>query len=94
MKKTWALLFIGLLNACVILNGNYEVKAYDEQGRLIKNNIRMMAQGSGIYTAKNSLCSFYPNATLKVINTDTGEEVKSEARRCRLAPRNLPQVAE
>lgn len=82
MKKIFMMLAaISLLNGCVVMSGNYEVIAYDESGQVIKGP-RMMASGRGIYTAKIALCQVHPRASLKVMNTDTGEELKSESKRC------------
>jgi hypothetical protein len=38
-----------------------------------------MAQGSGIYTARNAFCEAFPGATVKIIDTSTGEEYKEES---------------
>lgn len=71
-----------LLSACVTLSGNYQVKAYDSQGKPIETPV-FYAEGSGIYPVIQGFCQAYPQSTVKVFNTDTGEELKSEEKHCR-----------
>lgn len=42
----------------------------------------MYAQGSGIYTIRNAYYAIKSDAILRIINEDTGQELKSECPYC------------
>lgn len=65
------------LSACITTSGNYNVTATQSDGSPVHANV--MAQGSGIYTARNAFCEAFPGATVKIIDTSTGEEYKEES---------------
>ncbi len=73
-----------LLSGCLTLSGNYEIKAYDQEGEQLDPNIVWYAEGRHVYTVRNALCMSHPDATLITIDLDTGEEHPSESpHRCR-----------
>ncbi|MDO5058951.1 MAG: hypothetical protein Q4D82_03305 [Neisseria sp.] len=85
MKKT-ALLLTLLLGGCLTLSGNYELRAETADGRPLAQNIRMLAQGSGIYTTRNGMCGALAkqNAVIRIYHLESGEELSSESPyRCR-----------
>ncbi|WP_421568271.1 hypothetical protein [Stenotrophomonas sp. PD6] len=67
------------LSGCVTLSGTYVVSATDAEGRELSSNVRMTADGSRIYTARNALCSAYPGAVVHIKDLQTGEELRSES---------------
>jgi hypothetical protein len=67
------------LSGCVTLSGTYVVSATDAEGRDLSSNVRMTADGSRIYTARNALCSAYPGAVVHIKDLQTGEELRSES---------------
>src|SRR5690554_668673 len=67
-----------LFTACMTLSGNYKVEAQDDQGTPL-SNINMVAEGSGIYTVRNALCSAHPGAIIRITDINTGQELKSES---------------
>lgn len=71
-------LVIGLAG-CVTLSGNYELSMRDRNGQPLNNNVRMVAQGSGIYPLRNAMCSLHPGAIVTITDIDTGEELSSES---------------
>lgn len=79
MKKYLFCFLIIALSSCMTLSGNYELKVHDAQGNALMKNMRLMAQGSGIYSARIAICRSYPGAIVTIINTDTGEELHSES---------------
>lgn len=85
MKTLSAALPALLLSACVTLSGNYEIKAFDANGKPALTQIRSVAQGSGIYTARNAMCRVLgKDATIRIYDTDSGQELSSESPyRCR-----------
>lgn len=82
MKNITTLLLATLVSGCVTLSGNYMVSATKPDGTSIPLDV--MAQGSGIYTARNAICSAYPQATVRITDVATGTELASESPyRCR-----------
>lgn len=75
------------LSGCVTLSGTYVVSATDAEGRDLSSNLRMTADGSGIYTARNAICSAHPGAVVHIRNLQTGEELRSESPHTCRAPR-------
>jgi len=67
------------LSGCVTLSGTYVVSATDAEGRDLSSNLRMTADGSRIYTARNALCAAYPGAVVHIKDLQTGEELRSES---------------
>lgn len=65
------------LSACVTTSGNYNVTATQADGTPV--NASVMAQGSGIYTARNAFCEAFPGATVKIVDTSTDEEYVAES---------------
>lgn len=66
-----------VLSACVTASGNYTVTATKSDGTPVQANLT--AQGSGIYIARNALCEAYPGATVRIIDTSSGEEYAAES---------------
>ena len=79
MKKIVFLCMLFAMSGCLTLNGNYRLFEVDAQGKPVKTGLEMYASGSGIYTIRNAFCAANPKATLRIINEDTGEELKSES---------------
>jgi hypothetical protein len=71
---------IGIMfSGCITMSGYYSVDAYNSSGELLTKNTKMVANGSGIYTARNAMCSAFPNAVIIIHNTKTGEQLSSES---------------
>ena len=68
-----------LVSGCLTLSGNYRFEAYDANGQEITSKIQYSAHGRGIYTVRNAFCSSHKGATLRIIDADTGKELKSES---------------
>jgi hypothetical protein len=66
-----------LVSACVTTSGNYTVSATQADGTPVNKSV--MAQGSGIYPARNAFCQVYPGATVKIVDISTGEEYAAES---------------
>lgn len=78
MYKT-ASLFLAtmVLAACVGFSGKeYSVNAYDRNGRMLNKRFEMDSNKAGIPIARSTLCKTYPNATVRVFNNITGQELK------------------
>lgn len=70
------------LSGCVTLSGTYVITATRADGTPI--NVHMMAEGRGIYTAKNAICAAEPGATITIRDVETKQELKSESpHKCR-----------
>ena len=67
------------LTACVTLKGNYEIKAFDTEGRSLNSGMVMTATGSGIYTARNVLCQRYPKAKILILDMQTKQNLDGES---------------
>lgn len=65
------------LPACLTTKGNYTVSAILPDGTAVPTNV--MAQGSGIYTARNAFCQGYPGATVVIIDAKTGQNYDAES---------------
>jgi len=74
-----SIVFAVLLSGCLTLSGVYELDAVDQSGTVLSENIRITAEGSRIYTARNALCSAYPGATIFIKSLDTGENLDGES---------------
>ncbi|UOO82172.1 hypothetical protein LVJ83_01465 [Uruburuella testudinis] len=79
--KTFAVLLLPVLvSGCLTLSGHYELKAFDHNGKPALGNIRSVAQGSGIYSARNAMCSaLETGATIRIYHLETGKELASES---------------
>ncbi|MBB5865531.1 hypothetical protein GGR61_003182 [Xanthomonas arboricola] len=75
--KYLILLATVFLSGCVTTSGNYTVTATRADGTFIPNAI--LAQGSGIYSARNAFCKAHPGATVKITDNETKEEHLSES---------------
>lgn len=80
MKHLIALLgAVALLTGCMTLSGTYQLSLQDGKGQPLSQNINITAQGSGIYTVRNAMCSAHPGATVIIRDLKSGEELKSES---------------
>lgn len=80
MKNLIASMSVGaLLCGCMTLSGTYQLSLQDAKGQPLSQNINMTAQGSGIYTVRNAMCSAHPGATVIIRDLKSGEELKSES---------------
>jgi hypothetical protein len=77
MKYPVLLLSIASISGCVTMSGNFTVTGTKPDGSPIPTTIS--AQGSGIYSARNSFCLAYPGATVKIVDAKTGKEYASES---------------
>jgi hypothetical protein len=68
-------IFVG---GCVTTSGSYTVTA-KRGDETLASNTTFIAQGSGIYTARNALCKAYPGATIITTNNETKREHSSES---------------
>ena len=68
-----------LLVGCITMSGTYTISAYDSAGHNLTQKAELMAEGKGIYTVINALCSNYPGAIVVIKDVKTGEELKSES---------------
>lgn len=67
------------LSGCVTLSGTYVVSATGAEGRDLSSNLRMTADGSRIYTARNALCAAHPGAVVHIKDIQTGQELRNES---------------
>ena len=82
MKNITILLLATLVSGCVTLSGIYTVTATQADGTAVPVNV--VAEGSGIYTARNGICAAFPGATVRIADRATGKELQSESPyRCR-----------
>lgn len=80
MKSLTAVLTTSvLLTGCMTLSGTYQLSLQDAKGQPLPQNINMTAQGGGIYTVRNAMCSAHPGATVIIRDLKSGEELKSES---------------
>ncbi|MCW2293409.1 hypothetical protein M2262_003459 [Pseudomonas sp. BIGb0408] len=79
MKYTLYLLPAALLSGCMTLSGVYELSLQDKDGKPLRQNMTMVAEGSGIYTMRNAMCSAHPGATVIIKDVESGAELKSES---------------
>ncbi|SKC61256.1 hypothetical protein SAMN06296058_1571 [Pseudoxanthomonas indica] len=85
MRNGLAILAVTVLcTGCLTMHGSYRLRAVDDKGVELAPNITLMAEGSGIYSARGALCASYPGATVLVEDAKTGQPLKSESPfRCR-----------
>lgn len=67
-----------LLGGCKTFGGHYELDAVDANGHKL-NKKPFLAQGSGIYTVRNTLCTSYPKATVIIRDVDADQELAGES---------------
>lgn len=67
------------LSGCVTLSGTYVITATDAEGREVASNVQMMAEGRGIYSARNALCANNPGGVVHIKDIQTGKELQSES---------------
>lgn len=80
MKNFAALLIAStLLAGCMTLSGTYQLSLQGADGQPLAKNMTMVAEGSGIYTIRNAMCSAYPGATVIIKDVESGAELKSES---------------
>lgn len=79
MKLSLIILVTVLLVGCVTTSGTYEVTAHDASGKSLNEKINLIAEGSGIYTARNALCQNHPKAIVVIKDATTKQELKGES---------------
>jgi hypothetical protein len=79
MKKLALVAVCAIFAGCVTLSGTYNVVARDPATGADLPGPNFMAQGSGIYSVRNALCSRNPGALIVITDTQTGQELKSES---------------
>lgn len=55
MKLKFVSLVVVILAGCVTTSGTYVVTAHDANGKNLNEKLNLIAEGSGIYTARNAL---------------------------------------
>ncbi len=75
--KNLFFIFIVFISACVSSTGKYTLTATRPDGTQVPTAV--MAQGSGLYTARDALCEANPGATVKIKDSETGEEFSQES---------------
>jgi len=79
MKKILLIAITLAISGCVTTSGNYTITGYDANGKELMGNLKLTAQGRGIYSARNAFCQAHLNATVIIKDSKTGEELKSES---------------
>lgn len=65
-----------MLSACAGMAGKeYSVQAYNSRGQLLNKQMALDSSRSGIPIARDSLCKTCPNATIRVYNNITKQEL-------------------
>lgn len=73
-----------MLQGCMTLSGHYAIDIYNDSGELINKKMKLMTEGSGIYTVINGACRAYPKSVIVITDIKTNEELKSESpHKCR-----------
>ncbi|TBV07022.1 hypothetical protein [Phytopseudomonas dryadis] len=67
------------LAGCMTLSGTYALSLHSADGKPLTQNMRMVAQGSGIYGMRNAMCAAHPSAVVTITDLESGEELKSES---------------
>lgn len=67
------------LMGCMTMSGTYSVVARDPATGIDIPGLRIIAEGTGIYTVRNALCMNHPNAVIVITDTKSGQELKSES---------------
>lgn len=71
------LILVGLTPGCLTLSGYYKVSGVDPDGNQLVGN--WYAQGRGIYSVRNAICSLHENATVIITDLRTGQPLSSES---------------
>ena len=79
MKLKFVSLVVVILAGCVTTSGTYVVTAHDANGKNLNEKLNLIAEGSGIYTARNALCRNHPKATIIIKDATTNQELKGES---------------
>jgi hypothetical protein len=79
MKTAIACIAMAPLAGCATLHGNYKLTVVDANGRDLAPGLSIMAEGAGIYSVRNAMCSTHPGATVLIKDARTGEQLKSES---------------
>lgn len=79
MKLKFVSLVVVILAGCVTTSGTYVVTAHDANGKNLNEKLNLIAEGSGIYTARNALYRNHPKATIIIKETTTNQELKGES---------------
>jgi hypothetical protein len=80
LRCAGALLTLGAaLTGCASIHGTYVVTAQDSAGKPLAANVRMTAEGSRIYVARNGMCAAFPKAVVTIREVTTGQELKGES---------------
>lgn len=74
-----SVLATAFLNGCATTKGTYTVTPVDDNGKNLSPNLVFTAQGSGIYSARNAMCSKYKGATILIKDIKTNQELKGES---------------
>jgi hypothetical protein len=78
MKKMLAItITASCIGGCATMSGSYRVTAVNEKGASIP--VVMNVRGSNIYMVRNAICSAHPGATVSIVDTTTGDELRSES---------------
>jgi len=67
------------LIGCVTTSGIYVVSAHDANNKNQDEKLNLIAEGSGIYTARNALCQNHPKAIITIKDATTNKELKGES---------------
>jgi len=67
------------LSGCLTLSGLYTVTVVDAEGNDLMPGVNMMAEGSGIYSIRNAMCTRHPGAIVQIRDAKTGQELRSES---------------
>jgi len=68
-----------VLTGCLTMSGTYVLSAHDASGKNLTEKMRLVAEGTGIYTIRNALCQRYPKSLVVIKDAKTGEELRSES---------------
>lgn len=79
MWKKVLLTSLVMLTGCLTLHGSYRITVEDKDGKPVNTKLDLYAEGSGIYTVRNSMCSVYPGAVIRIRDSNTNQELKSES---------------
>ena len=72
-------LSIFMLASCASPTGTYELLAFDKDNQPIITKAKIIASGSGIYTARNAICINNPLASVRIIDTKTKQDLAGES---------------
>jgi len=67
------------LSGCLTLSGLYTITVVDAEGNDLRPGVSLMAEGSGIYSMRNAMCTNHPGAIVHIRDAKTGQELRSES---------------